>query len=286
MLTLIKFHVRNFFLIIVIRSLLISRANGSPIMNWSYDDDNSSSKNQILLAGSIISAIQVYAREVLYSRVQTIEMDKGFLFLKGDTDFNEINSLNTKGLLVISAFTDKNDNHYLVDRILTEILDKVKGSAIEEDKFIQDDTLSQWITDLLKRKSKIRDNKTIFLSSIFIFLSFLISTLFIGFNYSFYLQKNYEESLQTILGLLFGVLFVTPSCYLAGDRIHARIACILTIPISFFTADFLIRSILTSQYWEQSLGDPFIFLGYLFFVCIIGSQIGSEIAEKRYLFLE
>ena len=255
-------------------------------MNWSYNNDNPSSKNQILLAGSIISAIQVYAREILYSRVQTIEMDKGFLYLKGDTDFNEINLSKSNDLLVISAFTDKNDNHHLVDRILTEILDKVKVSAIEENKFIQDETLNKWITSLLKKKSKIRDNKTIFLSSICIFLSFLISTLFIGFNYGFYVQKNFEESLQTILGLSFGILFVIPSCYLAGDRIHARYACIFTIPVSFFVADFLIRSILTSQYWEQSLGDPFIFLGYLFFVSIIGSQIGGEIAERRYLFLE
>ena len=258
------------------------------MMNWSIDKDNSSSKEQSILASSIISAIRVYAKEIFYSKVQTIEMDSGYLYLKGDSQDNipENGNKSTEvdDLLIISAFVDKEDNQDLIDSILTEILNKIKTSVKNPLKFENNSELNAWITNLIQKRSKIREKKAILFSFGAILLAFFISSLVIGFNYGYFIDKTYEEDLQTILGIFFGLVLVIPSCYIAGDKRQARISSISAIPFSFLIADFTIRYLLTSMYWEQTLGNPFIFLGYLIFISIIGSQLGGLIAEKRYLY--
>jgi hypothetical protein len=270
----------------LIRSILISKLSGTPILNWSFNNENLLKTKQILLSGSIISAIEVYAKEIFYSKVQKIEMDSGILYLRGDSldEINAENPLETNNFLIISAFVDKNDNHLLVEDLLTKILAKVKNSLILSEKFELNRDLNEWITNLLIKNSKFRDNKLIFYSFILILISFFISTLFIGLNYGFWIDKEYEESLQTIIGLFIGIILVTLSAYLAGDKKQARIASILSIPFGYLIGDFLIVKILISPYWEQSLGNPFIFLGYLIFVSLIGSQLGGNFAERQYLY--
>ena len=256
-------------------------------MSWNYDKNSSSTKEQILLACSIISAITVYAKEILYSRVQTIEMDNGFLYLTGDVQNSNVidrDSVNKgSNLIIISAFVDKIDNHNLVNEILTQILKKMKSFNIDPLKFENNAELNTWITHFILGKTKLRTQKNIFYAFLGLNITFLIATLFIGFNYSYFLGKFYEESLQTILGIIFGLLLGIPSCFIAGINYLARIASILAIPTSFIFDNFLIQYILTAYYWEQTLGNAFIFLGYLFFMSFLSSQIGGFISERRFL---
>lgn len=159
------------------------------MMDWSITGkSNSSSKEQNILASSIISAIRVYAREIFFSKVQTIEMDSGNLYLKGDSsdiieepNANQSNQVND--LLIISAFADKEDNSDLIDSMLTEILNKIKSTVNDPLKFENNEETDTWITNFILNKSKFREKKLIFFSFSLMLVGFFISTLFIGFNY-------------------------------------------------------------------------------------------------------
>ncbi|MHA1992111.1 MAG: hypothetical protein ACW981_09640 [Candidatus Hodarchaeales archaeon] len=271
----------------MIKSIYAFTNNGLPILNWNYDISLKDFPAHELLVSGVVSAVQSLVRDVFLTRLQRIELENDVVVLTGK-DFTDENnkSGNSNRILIISALVDKKDNNTLVDKILLEILDEFgRNFNFERKDLIEQVDISEFIDDLIKKKTRRRSWINFSLSLLLVFVALNFASLYYNYKFDLIFSDVTQQTLvQVGGGTILGFILVIPASFVAGKITWSVISGFIgTFAGAFFT-DYIFRFIIDIDVFNKSVGTFAAYLLISIFVGIIGGYIGGYIAERLFLF--
>jgi hypothetical protein len=230
----------------LIKSIYAFTNNGLPILNWNYDISLKDFPAHELLVSGVVSAVQSLVRDVFLTRLQRIELENDVVVLTGK-DFTDENnkSGNSNRILIISALVDKKDNNTLVDKILLEILDEFgRNFNFERKDLIEQVDISEFIDDLIKKKTRRRSWINFSLSLLLVFVALNFASLYYNYKFDLIFSDVTQQTLvQVGGGTILGFILVIPASFVAGKITWSVISGFIgTFAGAFFT-DYIFLSV-------------------------------------------